>query len=713
MFYKLVTGILLCCVLSAVSACRKTESGRVALDLSEHLEDADLLSDTTFIGFEDPSSRNYLGQGWGSAKAETDGIISNVLQSNKASLWFYSFYSKGKQLKIRCKIAEPTAKKILLIPSINNERLETIQISSGYEEYKFDIPEKSLRFGSNELTLQIRNRAYSEILVDHISFSSDFISSKPKTIVVRNKDGVAAPVPSQIGIYLKIPSQANLQLEYGLRSQTPGFVNFLVRMEDTQNQNQILLSKNLPSGLLSKKETSQSISLSEFNDRIVRLVFEALPVEGKPVPQQVYWRNLKLEFSRPSVPNTRDPDPPIQRKANIFFYLVDALRADHLEPYGYTKPVSPRIKKFAQEGVLFERAYSQSSWTRPAVASILTGLYPSSHGTMDRGDMLSGSIPTLQSLLRSSGYRMYGINAQPNVGNAFGFDRNFDFYRLVADSDSEQVYREIDRAFRQEFVAPAFTYIHVIDTHRPYSPRPEFFPESKDCRAEKEIDSKLSMDCAMALYDALVLQSDYYFGAFLDLLKERNLYEDSMIIFTADHGESFMEHGIFGHGKSLYETEIRVPLIIRFPGGQFAGKKIDGAVQHIDLLPTILNFSATALPKGLEGMSLLEFLKGKTEIRPVYSELSLDKQNDKALILGDYKLIRTEAHSGPRYKLHHVVSDPEERKNLAGAEPVRFGYMRTMLGQWKRSQQKKNPATEKAILDEQTKEQLRGLGYVQ
>src|SRR5688500_796229 len=217
--------------------------------------------------------------------------------------------------------------------------------------------------------------------------------------------------------------------------------------------------------------------------------------------------------------------------------------------------------------------------------------------------MLSASVPTLQTLLRAAGYRMNGFNAQPNVGNAFGFNKDFDAYKLIADAHSDQVYQEIEKFMIRDFQHPAFTYVHVIDTHRPYAPRPEFFSASGDCLAEKEISRKLSMNCAISMYDSLIRQSDFYFGAFIDLLKKKGLYESAVIILTADHGESFMEHGMFGHGKSVYEPEIRVPLIIRFPGAEFRGKRIGHVVQHVDLLPTILDLTSIPHPKHLEGRS--------------------------------------------------------------------------------------------------------------
>ena len=713
---RLIFYILLfiCCLFSSCKS--KDGPDRTSVNLISYFEDADLIADTISIDFGHPSSRIHLEKGWGNAPKEKDGATVSVLKG-RGTLWFYSLYPTDRRLRIRCKSADETENPFLVL-FLNGQRLEERDITSDFEQQEFTIPASILVAGKNQMALQIRNSAGSGVLLDYLSFDPERGNGKSTAKgIMKNPEGIAPPVPSQAEIYLKLPEQAELSLEYGLLPSSSGdaAARFVIRIENAENKKAVLLSRILKKGWLSGKEKSQTLSLAPFGKQIVKLAMDAFPVEGRSVPEQVYWKNLKLAFPTPhkteevkaSIPNTT-------KRPNVFFYLIDALRADHLQPYGYEKEISPNIAQFAGESVLFERAYAQSSWTRPAVTSILTGLYPSTHGTMDRADMIAESIPTLQSLLRAAGYRMNGFNAQPNVGKVFGFQRSFDFYKLIADSHSGQVYSQIeDFLSHDEFVAPAFTYVHVIDTHRPYSPLPQFAPKMQDCRAEKEISRQLKMDCALLLYNSLIFQSDFYFGVFLDLLKKKNLYEDSLIILTADHGESFMEHGMFGHGKSVFETEIRVPLLIRFPGGRFAKTRVADVVQHIDLLPTILELTSIPLPDHLEGRSLLPFLKGPQEIRPVYSELSLDNQDDRALLLGDYKLISIGSNSGPRYRLYNVATDPNERKDVRADAPVQFGYMRTLLNRWSRAQQKKTHRTKKAVIDPETEEQLKGLGYLQ
>jgi arylsulfatase A-like enzyme len=190
--------------------------------------------------------------------------------------------------------------------------------------------------------------------------------------------------------------------------------------------------------------------------------------------------------------------------------------------------------EFSRNAVLFENAYAQSSWTRASVGTIMTGLYPSSHITERRLDVLPAFLPTIPRLLKQAGVRSYGFNTQPNVGPEFGFGKDFESYQMIslkADNSSDElhlpsdrIYESISRTLQDGVETPAFFYIHAVDTHDPYSPSPDFLrlppgcdPKQKEMffpgkfklrREEKQIE------CVKAIYTSAVLQSDYYFGNF-------------------------------------------------------------------------------------------------------------------------------------------------------------------------------------------------------
>ena len=693
------------------ASCAKETSRNLSFELVPYLEDADLFWNTHFMDFGKPAAQPYLD----------------------SSMYFYSLSSSEKQMMVRCRTTGAPGDDAVLVPVLNGYRLKPRKLRSEFREYSYGLAPYLLA-GKNRIQFLVRSRndEAQNLEIDYIAFDqSGFPANHDSGRLEKMEQttrGITAPVPSVIQSYLRIPQNARLDSHYGL---VPDFsprgssAEFAVYVEDRRGARKKISSRVLTRGLFFSGSASQFISLDAYQNQIVRITLEVAAVAGRKAPRQVFWQDLRIMFP-PSANTSRETAPVAQQwftKPNIFFYLMDALRWDHLETYGYSKPTSPRIKEFSNKAVVFENAYAQSSWTRASVSSIVTSLYPTVHKTVDRVDVLDDSLITLQAILKAAGYHNYGLIAQPNVGSIFHFEKNFEVYKLVKRGKarlghSDQLYEQIQMTLNKNFAEPAFVYIHAIDTHRPYIPLPQFLSAFGNCREEirSETDPEPDMDCVRAVYDSLILQSDYYFGLFLGFLQERKLLDDSIIILTADHGESFMEHGILGHGKSLYETDIRVPLIIRFPQNRFSGTRVRNLVRHIDLLPTLLEILSVQQPAGIEGSSLLPLLKGiDTRERPVFSELALDGQNVKSLILGNYKLIATAGDEAIHYELYDLASDPDETKDILNQEPVLFGYMRRVQNEWLRAQQKKAASRKsgKAVLDTETEEMLKGLGYLQ
>jgi len=271
------------------------------------------------------------------------------------------------------------------------------------------------------------------------------------------------------------------------------------------------------------------------------------------------------------------------RRPNIVLYVVDTVRADRLGVYGYEKPTSPRLDAFAAGAVLFENAYAQSSWTRPAVASLFTGLLPPAHRTVGRRSVLPEDALTLAEILAANGYEGMGLVRNPNVSRTFGFAQGFARFRS---EDRERDETMLDRVRpwldgRQNAEGPFFLFLHAIDPHGPYDPAPEFeemfeaggAPEHYRTvryllrlnRGEVEPEPGTA-EALSRLYDAEVAQNDRAFGELLDELGARGMDEDTAVIYVSDHGEEFQEHGRWEHGLSLYEEVLRIPLVMRLPG---------------------------------------------------------------------------------------------------------------------------------------------------
>ena len=258
-------------------------------------------------------------------------------------------------------------------------------------------------------------------------------------------------------------------------------------------------------------------------------------------------------------------------QTNVLVFLIDALRADHLGCYGYDRDTSPTIDLFAKESVRFTHVTAQASWTRPSVASLLTSTYPNLHGAEDRPDVMRGNLPALATALGAAGYETQCFMTNPNCLPIWGTGRGFsrfvdaDSMKWLEADDAKAVNRVMD-ALENVAGRPWFFYVHVMGPHEPYIPKPSFDTKFTPRAPTATQDEKVMRD--MALYDGKIAYADAQFGRLLADLKARGLYDKTLIVLLSDHGEQFMEHGDTSHGKSLYQEEIHVPLMVRMPGGR-------------------------------------------------------------------------------------------------------------------------------------------------
>ncbi len=416
------------------------------------------------------------------------------------------------------------------------------------------------------------------------------------------------------------------------------------------------------------------------------------------------------------------------RRPNIVLYVVDTVRADRLGAYGYEKPTSPRLDAFAQGAILFESAYAQSSWTRPAVASLFTGLLPPAHRTVGRRSVLPEEATTLTEILSANGYEGLGLVRNPNVGAAFGFSQGFARFRSE-DRDRDQTMLDRVRLWldeRQDPERPFFLYLHAIDPHGPYDPAPEF-EQMFDAggapanyrtvryllqlnQGEEQPDPGTA-EALSRLYDAEVAQNDRAFGQLLDELAARGLAGDTAVIYVSDHGEEFEEHGRWEHGISLYEEVLRIPFVMRLPG--IAPRRIETPAQHVDLLPTLLAYLGIEAP-ATDGRDLLSEPERGDDPPDVYAHLDVDNHRSSTVIRGHYKLVLPQSPSqGSEPMLFDLEADPGERENLAPNRPEIVRRMTGLLAE-RGLAGEVEPAVELEDdqVDEDLRRRLRALGYV-
>ena len=367
------------------------------------------------------------------------------------------------------------------------------------------------------------------------------------------------------------------------------------------------------------------------------------------------------------------PAPP-----NVIVYVVDALRADHLGLYGYERDTSPRLDAFARDAVVFEAAYSPSSWTRPSTASLLTGRYPLAHGAIKRADAIAPGIPMLSEILQAAGYRTAAFSTNVNVLPIWGFGRGFDdFYDIDPElwrARSEQVNEVVIRYLDEHSDEPFFLYIHTRDPHVPYSPPPPFdafWPAGED-------------DNVVNRYDGEIRANDHFFGELLDHLRERGLYRDSLILFTSDHGEEMFDRGEVGHGDSLFEEVVVIPFVLKYPGNGDGGTRQLGPAALIDVLPTVLGVVDVEFPEALAGVDLRA--RPADTARPLFFDLNLLRSGKRYVMdgvrLGRHKLVEQLEPRRQRL-LFDVAADPGERRAITDEEPALGQHLGRLLREFR------------------------------
>jgi len=387
----------------------------------------------------------------------------------------------------------------------------------------------------------------------------------------------------------------------------------------------------------------------------------------------------------------------------IIVISIDTLRADHLPAYGYKKVKTPAIDALAADGVVFERAYSHAPQTLPAHAAILSGLLPFENGVRDNiGFSVKTGERLLPQMLRERGFTTGGIVSAFVLRKDTGISQGFDFFDAemppgTPDQPIGQVQRDgaASEAIAERWLASigtarAFLFLHLYEPHKPYTP-PERYAQ-------------------YAPYDGEIAYSDEVVGRLVRYLKTHQLYDRSTIVLLSDHGEGLGDHGEQEHGLFVYDEAIHVPLIIKQESNAGAGRHVTGLVQHIDLVPTMLDLVRAPIPGALRGRSLKPVLDGTGPLAEpsVYSEALYARYHFgwselTALTDDRYRFIKA-----PREELYDLQRDPHERENLAGDHAQARQALRAALDRLAAGAAIHAPAEVSA----DARERLQALGYV-
>src|SRR5438270_1964505 len=406
-----------------------------------------------------------------------------------------------------------------------------------------------------------------------------------------------------------------------------------------------------------------------------------------------------VDAQRPQKPSAPD----------IYLVTIDTLRADHVHCYGYERVQTPALDALAKDGIRFAQAFTPSPITNTSHTTILTGLLPSSHGVTDFAVPLAAVHPTWAELLKKKGYHtaaFIGAVILDSKSLAPGLDRGFDFYdNFPEHAQTKSRWGRVERRgmdvvqhaeswLTSHPAGPHFVWVHLYDPHDPYEPPPPYSEIYKE-----------------HLYDGEIAYADSALGHFLAYLKKQNWYDEALILVVGDHGEGLGEHGEDTHGIFLYDSTTHVPLIVKLPSGQGAGKVMDEQVRTTDIVPTILELLGIPAPADLDGTSLKLAITGSEPTsRIAFGE------TDYPLRFGwaPLRSVRSEGFKfieAPRPELYDLSSDPGELRNGYVPWDRKTQKLRKMLADLNPKSAVDGKPSSRAVAPG-TIDELRALGYL-
>jgi len=466
----------------------------------------------------------------------------------------------------------------------------------------------------------------------------------------------------------------------------------------------------------------------------------------------------------------------IDDKSNIILIVMDTTRRDHLPCYGYTRNTTPELDGLARESLLFTNAYSPSPWTLPSHASLMTGLYPSTHGadynvntsSKPAVNLLRQDFITLAEILSQYRYRTAGVVGATFCHRYFGIAQGFDYYNddfrtVNHDLNHYAIFQIANKLFslsnffirhgyhgiriasklneiafswlEKNYRYPFFLFINYFDPHWPYSPPSPYdlLFKGKNERLiinnhgndwnlfAKVINNHHSLTdeekChLLSQYDGEIAYLDYQIGKLVERLKSLNIYDESMIIITADHGESFGEHNLMDHGRALYEELLHIPLIIKYPLSHTIKGTCSAPVSLIDIMPTVLSTLDIPTPHTIQGKVVTEALADRKVFAEHYRDkLWIEKFGERfdrdliAVYSGDFKYIWA---SHGKHELYNVNGDPQEAHNLIHELPAIVTTMDEEIKKRLAQFESSRAGNDLLQVDDAIKEKLEALGYI-
>ncbi|MCU0610602.1 MAG: sulfatase [Candidatus Eisenbacteria bacterium] len=449
--------------------------------------------------------------------------------------------------------------------------------------------------------------------------------------------------------------------------------------------------------------------------------------------------------------------------SKTILFSIDTLRADHLGCYGYHRATSPVMDSIATQGTLFWNARSQSPWTLSSISSFMTSTYPTVNAVLSGNNKLEETRITLAEQLQEHGILTQAVVTNGWLQDTFGMAQGYDGYHHSGEVFNWGRYQRmlwmrlarrfwpdlfplnqtflakdaVDRAIdwiRMHHDRDFFLWIHTVDPHDPYQPPPEYkglfedtpyrgrFRETSGLINSLRTGARVTPEekaHLQVLYDREIRYTDDQIGRLVQTLREAGIWDQTLFILTADHGEEFWDHDGVMHGHTLYDENLRVPLVFRMPGKVPAGKVVRDYVRLLDLMPTILDMWGVPATSEMEGHSLVPLIHGAASgppPAPAFAEALLYYDELKSITDDGFKLVLNPTTG--KTMLFDLENDPAERWDLARADTARVQSMLAELHGWMETSAAlaeslpHSAGGNKARIDADTEAQLRALGYL-
>jgi len=729
------------------------------------LEYAQKKGDLFALDYMTEAADKFLARGWIKARQKAFRLGAYPLSkvkfdiSERRPLYLFFSSSQDKQIKYPAeKLLIKVNKKKLANIDLKKKEINYIRVPISYEfvengeniveiYYTNDKKPEEKHSSSQKKKRELSLR-FNELLIsshDDLRFTKQVIKEKAN-LLKKEKDAFVQKVPSVIDFYFDLPDKCIFEAQYKYHHSS----HF-----DTQNNNLTLtVSVKKPDekeqivyqSLLDKDAVNKKFKINLTEEKgVTRIRLQAGNINNSNTPAGfLSWSKASLlkkgKEKKIKKNNKRDLKKLRQfiSDKNTIVIILDAARADHFSLYGHSRQTTPNIDKFAQGATVFFNAFSESLSTRCSIGTLFTGFPLSVTSLIKIRSRLPERLVSIPELFKINNFKTTGFTGVGNIGSAFSFDKGFDeYFELYKEKEFYRKSQEylpylfpwLESNKRKKF----FLYIHFKEPHAIYIPLSPFqgmfsqqFDQKVDLTKIKFIGPELTdeeIEYVRACYDENLASADSVFGDLMQKIKEFGLFEESIIIVTADHGELLGEHGgLFSHGSYFWEGGIHIPLIIRFPEDTPGSiiEKSESLVKTSDIFATLADIYQFKIPKELiSGKSLLPLVLGAD--KEVNSQVIVEKREapDYCYRTKKYKLFYWKKTQAEFYDLE---KDPEEKNNLFTRDNIIANFMLADLKKWIVEQNKirdlifegeiPEEESDDRQIDKKTLENLKALGYI-